>query len=235
MRTPGGEVAFIASMIIDSLVLYKSIRWYTCMIGKKSSISIIITLLQKCNIKSIKTIRFVQGKTMRWGIAWSFYNLNQKALFSIELSLSQLIKTEIPANSIGNNIIIQDNSIIVIVRRIYLRVIQSLEELKELRLKCNSFDDFEIQNISFINMTHTIKATLLSNESILLLELIVELKQENESSISTIHIQGNVSWTSNEEKGKEKSKEINRLIEHIKGDILRTNRRWRRLLAKNIK
>lgn len=54
-----------------------TIKWYTSLIGKKSSIEPLVNYLKsKKYIKEIKTTSFKQGKTVRWGIAWSFKAIN---------------------------------------------------------------------------------------------------------------------------------------------------------------
>ncbi|OUM64583.1 hypothetical protein PIROE2DRAFT_42391 [Piromyces sp. E2] len=69
MLTEGGEVQFVVKIIDDSLIL----QWYTSLIGKKSSIEPLLAYLKGIKyVKEIKTTNFKQGKTVRWGIAWSF-------------------------------------------------------------------------------------------------------------------------------------------------------------------
>ena len=70
--TNGGEVEFVKRMIEDSLKLKGKILWYTSMVGRKSSLKPIIRYLKSNNIDSFVNTDFKQGKTMRWGIAWSF-------------------------------------------------------------------------------------------------------------------------------------------------------------------
>lgn len=70
--TGGGEVEFVKEMIKDSLILKEQISWYTSMLGKKSSLSLILAYLQDNNVKTITTTEFCQGQTMRWGVGWSF-------------------------------------------------------------------------------------------------------------------------------------------------------------------
>lgn len=71
MRTTGGEVAFIIGFIADSLVLQGTICWYTCMLGKKRSLGVLVLVLQTLGIASIRSTRFELGITHRWGLAWS--------------------------------------------------------------------------------------------------------------------------------------------------------------------
>lgn len=74
MRTKGGELAFIAAMIADSLILRDSVLWYTAMVGKKSSIAVLRAQLLAEGLKKEQIIltTFMQGITYRWAIAWTF-------------------------------------------------------------------------------------------------------------------------------------------------------------------
>lgn len=72
MVFPGGEVAFITNMIEDSLALRTRVLWYTSMIGRKSSIRKILAVLREKHVAHTRTTEFFQGRTKRWGIAWTF-------------------------------------------------------------------------------------------------------------------------------------------------------------------
>nr|XP_043613804.1 RNA N6-adenosine-methyltransferase mettl16 isoform X2 [Erigeron canadensis]XP_043613806.1 RNA N6-adenosine-methyltransferase mettl16 isoform X2 [Erigeron canadensis]XP_043613807.1 RNA N6-adenosine-methyltransferase mettl16 isoform X2 [Erigeron canadensis]XP_043613808.1 RNA N6-adenosine-methyltransferase mettl16 isoform X2 [Erigeron canadensis] len=72
MVCPGGEQAFVSRMIQDSIQLKQSFRWYTSMVGKKSSLKSLTSKLREAGVTVVKTTEFVQGQTCRWGIAWSF-------------------------------------------------------------------------------------------------------------------------------------------------------------------
>ncbi|CAL3971403.1 unnamed protein product [Diplocarpon coronariae] len=76
MVTAGGEVAFVSRMIDESLVLKDRVQWYTSMLGKFSSIDVLLKKLKENNIDNYAVTDFVQGnKTRRWGVAWSFGDL----------------------------------------------------------------------------------------------------------------------------------------------------------------
>lgn len=68
----GGEVNFLKRMIKDSMELGDKIRIYSSMIGKKSSLPPLKEELRKLKVPKFATTEFCQGKTMRWGLAWTF-------------------------------------------------------------------------------------------------------------------------------------------------------------------
>lgn len=70
----GGEYAFISDMIQDSMVLRSRITWYTSMMGKKTTLREVEKKLRSIGFgrANIRTTEFIQGKTRRWGIAWTF-------------------------------------------------------------------------------------------------------------------------------------------------------------------
>ncbi|CAM9946766.1 unnamed protein product [Pylaiella littoralis] len=69
---PGGEVAFVRAIIRDSLRLKQRVRWYTTMVGKKSNAKKLLRVLREAGVRNTRTTEFFQGRTVRWGLAWSF-------------------------------------------------------------------------------------------------------------------------------------------------------------------
>ncbi|XP_793611.2 RNA N6-adenosine-methyltransferase mettl16 [Strongylocentrotus purpuratus] len=72
MISEGGEVEFVRRMIEESLRLRNQVVWYTSMLGKKSSLALVREELRKHKIRNVTHTEFCQGRTMRWGIAWTF-------------------------------------------------------------------------------------------------------------------------------------------------------------------
>ncbi|XP_057420367.1 uncharacterized protein LOC130714487 [Lotus japonicus] len=83
MVCPGGEKAFITRIIDDSAELKNHFRWFTSMAGRKSSLKDLISKLWKVGVTIVKTTEFVQGRTSRWGLAWSFLTPVQKPSISM--------------------------------------------------------------------------------------------------------------------------------------------------------
>lgn len=95
MVTPGGEVAFVSRMIEESLVLRDRVQWYTSMLGKFSSIAVLVQKLRNKGIGNYAVTEFVQGsKTRRWAIAWSFEDL--RPTMGVARGVSSLQKLLMP-------------------------------------------------------------------------------------------------------------------------------------------
>lgn len=76
MVTRGGEVAFVKRMIDESLQLRDRIQWYTSMLGKLSSINVLVETLIRHGVTNFAVTEFEQGsKTKRWAVAWSWGDL----------------------------------------------------------------------------------------------------------------------------------------------------------------
>ncbi|KAJ5179252.1 hypothetical protein N7492_002462 [Penicillium capsulatum] len=72
MITPGGEVAFVTRMIDESRALANQVKWFTSMLGKLSSVITLAQKLQDSGVGNYAVTEFVQGRTKRWAIAWSW-------------------------------------------------------------------------------------------------------------------------------------------------------------------
>ncbi|KAL1995949.1 hypothetical protein VTN49DRAFT_815 [Thermomyces lanuginosus] len=97
MITPGGEVAFVSQMIEESLRLRDKVQWYTTMLGKLSSVSVIVQNLIDCGNKNWAVTEFVQGnRTKRWAVGWSWTDLRPAVDAARGLTSSSIPKHLLP-------------------------------------------------------------------------------------------------------------------------------------------
>lgn len=73
MVCEGGEVGFIQRLLDESLELRERVQWYTAMVGKQSSLGVVVDRLRAAGINNYAVAQFVQGhKTRRWAVGWGF-------------------------------------------------------------------------------------------------------------------------------------------------------------------
>lgn len=68
----GGELGFVKRILNESISLKDQIQIYSTMFGCKKNFQKFIEEIKAQKIQSFSTTEFVQGKTTRWGVAWSF-------------------------------------------------------------------------------------------------------------------------------------------------------------------
>nr|CAG4646188.1 EOG090X04JL [Macrothrix elegans] len=81
----GGEVDFLCKFIKESEEMKSTVRIFTSMLGRKSSLAAVKAAIKEVGALEFTETEFHQGRTMRWGIAWTF---NENIHFS-QLSLAQ--------------------------------------------------------------------------------------------------------------------------------------------------
>ncbi|AJA44695.1 23S rRNA (adenine(1618)-N(6))-methyltransferase RlmF [Frischella perrara] len=74
----GGEVAFINTMIEESKNYKDQCLWFTSLISKKDTLSIIKKKLEKIKIQDLQVVTMAQGQKISRFIAWSFLNSQQR-------------------------------------------------------------------------------------------------------------------------------------------------------------
>ncbi|KAI8319012.1 S-adenosyl-L-methionine dependent methyltransferase, partial [Martensiomyces pterosporus] len=72
LYTEGGEAGFLKGLLAESKVLRERVRWYTTMVGKKSTLAVLKAELNAMGVARTKEGKLLQGRTTRWVIAWSF-------------------------------------------------------------------------------------------------------------------------------------------------------------------
>jgi len=68
----GGEIAFIAKLIVESRQYSRSAYWYTTLVSKESNLPQIKTLLNKEKPAEYKVIEMTQGNKVSRFVAWTF-------------------------------------------------------------------------------------------------------------------------------------------------------------------
>ena len=68
----GGEFEFVRRMMNDSIKLRTQVTWYTTMLGRKINLSPLKAEAFRSGATRVLSTEFHQGKTSRWGLAWSF-------------------------------------------------------------------------------------------------------------------------------------------------------------------
>jgi hypothetical protein len=74
MVCAGGEGAFVARHIAESATpaLRHAVHWFTTMCGKKATLRASVAALRAARAPAVRTTVFSQGRTQRWGLAWSW-------------------------------------------------------------------------------------------------------------------------------------------------------------------
>lgn len=60
------------------------------MIGRKLNLNILVSELWNVGATIVKTTEFVQGRTSRWGLAWSFLPASRKMISSHKIEGNNL-------------------------------------------------------------------------------------------------------------------------------------------------
>lgn len=74
MYCEGGESEFIKNMINESIIYKNNFLVFTTLVGRKVNFLDIVEYIKTIEgIKVLETTEFLQGKLIRWGLAWSFF------------------------------------------------------------------------------------------------------------------------------------------------------------------
>ncbi|XP_063695562.1 U6 small nuclear RNA (adenine-(43)-N(6))-methyltransferase [Culicoides brevitarsis] len=98
----GSEVSFVKRMIDESFALKDRVKVFTSMLGKKTSLGSVKNYLKEKGVTNFITTEFCQGRTTRWGIAWSHISglyLNKVPQFerkNMKKSTGHLVKFVFP-------------------------------------------------------------------------------------------------------------------------------------------
>jgi 23S rRNA A1618 N6-methylase RlmF len=90
LKCPGGEMQFLRTMINESREHPLRVRWYTSMLGKKTTFKAVSAVLKAlADVQEVKSTFFDQGQIRRWGVAWTFHKANAEEKGSSSSSSSK--------------------------------------------------------------------------------------------------------------------------------------------------
>jgi 23S rRNA (adenine1618-N6)-methyltransferase len=79
MITEGGDAGFVVRMVEESKELRETVQWYTSMLGKLLSVSVVIDSLKEAGCKNWAVSSLITGgKTRRWVVGWSWGDLRPR-------------------------------------------------------------------------------------------------------------------------------------------------------------
>jgi 23S rRNA (adenine1618-N6)-methyltransferase len=74
----GGESAFIATMIAESIEIAQQCHWFTTLVSKKTTLPHVYKALQRAKAVDVRTIKMAQGQKESRMVAWTFLNDEQQ-------------------------------------------------------------------------------------------------------------------------------------------------------------
>jgi len=79
---PGGELAFLNKMIMESQQFASQCLWFTSLVSKKENLEPCYLALEKAGAVTVNTIDMTQGNKMTRVLAWSFLTPAQRGLWA---------------------------------------------------------------------------------------------------------------------------------------------------------
>ncbi|KAK3079755.1 hypothetical protein LTS18_003984 [Coniosporium uncinatum] len=80
MICPGGDAGFVLRMIKESITLGQRVQWYTSMLGRFSSVEVVVNKLKEVGCKNWAVDVLKAGsKTRRWVVGWSWGDWRPRA------------------------------------------------------------------------------------------------------------------------------------------------------------
>eukprot|EP00574_Skeletonema_japonicum_P002028 CAMPEP_0201740302 /NCGR_PEP_ID=MMETSP0593-20130828/46228_1 /ASSEMBLY_ACC=CAM_ASM_000672 /TAXON_ID=267983 /ORGANISM="Skeletonema japonicum, Strain CCMP2506" /LENGTH=570 /DNA_ID=CAMNT_0048234607 /DNA_START=72 /DNA_END=1784 /DNA_ORIENTATION=- len=259
VASDGGEVGFIEAILQDSIFFKNDVTWYTSLIAKRSSLDAIYQNLQSVegiwgNRGQIRTVEFHQDNIyeeneerhrehnvrVRWGIAWTFERAMGRVGSCRVRSGLQSFVVSIPDSDDANN-------------EISSRLLAYFSEVRDLSLKC--IDDYRERNADGMRSGGTKErcitvveerfstsagASTLQNEKDnrnlpqeghFVIDAFISIKTTHQSNNKEIDVEVNLEAFAHTTYG---ISLVNKIRGPMPGEIGRTNRRWRRLLKRQV-
>ena len=75
---PGGEVAFITRMIVESALHYTNCCWFTTLVAKESHLATIEQAARRARVRDLRILPMGQGQKHSRIVAWTFHDLSRR-------------------------------------------------------------------------------------------------------------------------------------------------------------
>jgi 23S rRNA A1618 N6-methylase RlmF len=241
---PGGEVGWVLDILRDSLTTRTQIGWYTTMLCKKTSFQtlhrILVNFLGPGHVRSTE---LDVGCMTRWFLAWTYNRVHSKspaarAISDIDFQI-QLEECEDPTEEVAERVKVycesipgwditctkttQQGSSIVTVTEKFPPSTESLM-VEEKEQEKEQLPDRAVQGLSDLSCLGA--NNWLPTDGHFLVD--VRIVEEKDSP-SVVVVKAEVYRHSS--RGR---KAIEKILSRMEGEVSRTNRRWRRLLAKQL-
>lgn len=82
LHTPGGELAFVKRMIVESQSFKNQVLWFTCLVSRKENLPSIYNAFDMVDAVQVRTIPMSQGLKSSRFVAWSFLNDAQHEIWA---------------------------------------------------------------------------------------------------------------------------------------------------------
>uniref|UniRef100_A0A7S2TVK9 U6 small nuclear RNA (adenine-(43)-N(6))-methyltransferase n=1 Tax=Lotharella oceanica TaxID=641309 RepID=A0A7S2TVK9_9EUKA len=225
----GGEEAFVSGIVDDSVALKGRVRWYTTMLGKKSSVKTILRLLRSKGIKNIVTTDFLQGRTTRWGIGWCFEQARPqdhaiRATVNRQVAMGNQKAKKKTIDGVGANVF----PVPFVMAKSVLP--DRLHDLVEAFKKKHGNDRVATEEDGDGKVSIQLQVDM-KEQGTVELELQVSWKQSQNSQTGAMEDTVSVCLTRAEPLNLGKA-EFFKASQQVQADLQRTNRKWRRMMAK---
>eukprot|EP00984_Skeletonema_dohrnii_P007991 scaffold2944_cov155-Skeletonema_dohrnii-CCMP3373.AAC.8 len=260
VESEGGEVGFIEAIIHDSSFFQNHVTWYTSLIAKRSSLDSIYQKLQSVegiwgNRGQIRTVEFQQDNIyeengerkkkehnarVRWGIAWTFERTVGRIRSCMVRGGLQSFVVSIPVS----------DDVIDAVNEVSSRLITYFGGVRDLSLKC--IVECRVRNtdgttngcvkercITVIEERFSGAATShheqdnrnLPHEGHFVMDAFISIKNKHQNSSDNVDVEVCLEMFVHTTYG---MMLVNKIRGQMPGEIGRTNRRWRRLLKRQL-
>jgi len=75
---PGGEVAFITRMIVESAKHYMNCCWFTALVAKESHLATLEQAARRARVRDLRILPMGQGQKQSRVVAWTFHDVGRR-------------------------------------------------------------------------------------------------------------------------------------------------------------